>query len=147
MKNQDWTLLKMKTAMQNSKVRNTLLFIYVLAVLGFSASAKATMEKFPIVRNVSAATQTKTLVGEVALATDGRVYLVVSDNVVFEMRHHEEELSALNGQQVQITGYELMRRVGPVYQLSSFDPLSDDVTGQPNSTPVLVVLGISGITQ
>ena len=137
----------MRTAIHNTKVRNTLIVLYILAVLGFSASARAEMEHFPIVHGTTgSASQTKTLVGEVALAVDGRVYLVVNDEVFYEMRNHEQELTALNGQRVQVTGYELMHRVGPVYQLSSFNPLLDDKSEQ-TPAPVLVVLRISGLTE
>lgn len=132
----------MKTALANSKVRNALLALYILVILGFSASARAGMAAMPVMTG-SAATQMKTLVGEVAMTLEGQAYLVVSDDVFFELKSHED-LSVFNGVKVQIQGYELLHKVGPVYQLASWDPLSNDANEQA-SAPVLVVLQINAL--
>ncbi|MBX2995657.1 MAG: hypothetical protein KF681_12570 [Bdellovibrionaceae bacterium] len=133
----------MKLALENSKVRNALILIYVLIVLGFSASARAEMSNFPIHKGVGAAVQMKTFVGEVAVTAEGQTYLIVSNELFYELQSNED-LSVFNGQQVQVQGYELMHKSGPVYQLYSMDPLSEEGASQV-SAPVLVVLQISGL--
>lgn len=136
----------MMSMIQNSKVRNTLIVLYILAVLGFSASARAEMEVFPVLQNAPVAAQMKTLVGEVAVTVDGRAFLVVSDEVFYEMRSSQEDLTVYNGERIQVRGYELMHKVGPVYQLSAFNPLLDEKVEQ-LPAPVLVVLQISGFVE
>lgn len=131
-----------KTAMQNSKIRNTLLLIYVLAVLVFSASVRAAEVTIdPVLNRSSIAMQMKNLEGEIAVNQDGQAFLVVSDQVFYELRTQSQDLTAFNGQRVQVQGYEIVHKVGPVYTTFSLVPLTDD-----NSTtlaaPVLVVLQI-----
>ena len=136
----------MRSAVQNSRVRNTLLLVYILIVLGISASARANQTIMPIIRQNGSAQQLKTLVGEVAVATDGRTYLLVSDNVFYEMRQSNEDLTVFNGQRVQVQGYELMYKAGPVYQTASFDPLIDEGRHE-LAAPVLVVFNIRELAQ
>ena len=137
----------MKTAVKNSRVRNILLLAYVLIVLGISASARANQTIMPVYgQQNGSAQELKTVVGEVAVGTDSRVYLIVSDNVFYELRQSNEDLSVFNGERVQVQGYELMYKAGPVYQLSSFDPLIDDDRKELTSS-VLIVLKIRGLGQ
>lgn len=149
--NVKWTgvMNMMKVAMENTKVRNVLLLLYVLAILGFSASARAdvSFSFFPVMKTSNITAQAKTLVGEVAMTFDGRVYLVVSDEVFYELRHESEDLSSFNGLRVQVEGYELMHRVGPVFQLASFGPLLNEEEAESIPAPVLVVLQISEISE
>ncbi len=140
----------MMAAMGNSKVRNVLIAIYILAVLGFSASARANIDVYPAFPNMKSAAQApqvKTLVGEVAVAVDGRVYLVVSEDVVYELHNTTQDLASFNGQRVQVQGYEYMYKVGPVYQVMSFSSLLSESSEEKVSAPVLVVLQISELAQ
>lgn len=133
-----------KTAMQNSKIRNALLLIYVLTVLVFSASVRADeLRILPVVNKDSVAVQMKTLEGEVVVDTDGQVFLMLPNDVFFyELRSQSQDLTAFNGQRVKVQGYEIVHKVGPVRTtFSSLVPLTDDE----NTTlpaPVLVVLQI-----
>ncbi|MFN7729041.1 MAG: hypothetical protein ACK5P7_07790 [Bdellovibrio sp.] len=131
----------MKRAIENSKIRNALILVYVLIVLGFSASARADQSIFPIHGAGAAAAQLKSLVGEVAVTVEGQVYLIVSDEVFYELRS-SEDLTVFNGQKVQVQGFELMYKVGPVYKTFLMDPLSEEKVDQ-NPALVLVVLQIS----
>lgn len=132
----------MKTAMQNSKVRNTLLLIYVLAVLVFSASVRASEITIdPVLNRSSIATQMKTLNGEVVLSAEGQAFLVVSDEVFYELRTQSQDLTAFNGLRVQVQGYEIVHKVGPVQTTFSLVPLTDE-DDSTLAAPVLVVLQI-----
>ena len=132
----------MKQAIQSSMFKKTLLVIYVLAVLGLSASARAEMEAMPVVGQIPTSVKVQTIVGKVAQSTDGRFYLFVQEKMSFELRGHEVDLKSIVGLNVQLRGYEYLHRVEPVVQLASFNPLLDGPAELP--PPVFVVLQISG---
>lgn len=133
----------MKSKNPLALVRNVLITLYILVVLGFSATARAENTTFPIFIDRSGI-EAQAYVGEIALTVDGQVFLVVSENKYFELMSNAD-LSDFNGMKVQIDGIELKHKVGPVLQLQTVDPLPN--RRQEKVAPVLVVLGISELTQ
>lgn len=124
------TIIKTKA----SWIKNALIALYVILVLGFAATAKAQMSVMPIFPEPETV-QTQTHAGEIAMTVDGRFYLIVSDSVYFELLSNID-LSEYADAYVEVVGVELQHKVGPVYEL----------TGKPESAPALVVLGISEVT-
>ena len=136
----------MNKLMKNTNlVRNALVTVYVLLVLGFSATAKAQMTIMPVQSDTQQHIQIESYVGQVAMTVDGDFYLVVSEDLVFQLESNLD-LTEYNGLMVSVDGYEVKHKVKPVVELASLDPLS----GSRNETtvaPLLVVFGISEITQ
>lgn len=126
-----------------SKVRNILLTIYVLVILGISATARADVNIFPVFDNGNA--EMMVYSGEVALDVEGRTYLITADEHVFELAS-VEDLSSYNGAQVEVEGFILRHKVGPVLELMSRDPLSMDEQNH-KVAPVLIVNDISKVTE
>ncbi len=129
-------------------IRNTLITIYIFAVLGISATSRAAVEILPIFAGPSAVqTQpyTQPYVGQVVMTVERDFYLVVSDDEVYLLQSNMD-LSPYNGQTLTIDGFELNKhKTGPAVQTLSLDPLP----GIEKSTkigPVLVVFGISGLS-
>jgi hypothetical protein len=126
----------MNMAKNKNFIRNALITIYILVVLGISATAKAQAE---IPANVSS----RLFTGELAMSTDSRFFLVVSDKEYYELQT-SADLSALNGEMVLVEGIEPKRQIQPVTKLASFDPL-DEAQNKP--APTLIVLGIRELTK
>ncbi len=128
------------STLKNNKVKAGLVILYILAVLGISASAKAQMSNFPIpgVQGV----KSQVFKGEVAMTLDGAVYLIVSDKQYYELSSDSIDLSQFNDSQVLVRGFEYFSKVGPVLTLESFDPISDTEVVH-KAAPLLVVIGIS----
>ena len=126
-----------------SFLRNALITVYILIVLGLSATARAEMTVLPIFTGHEQV-QTKVYTGEIAMTVDGNFYLIVSDDEYYELKANID-LNDYNGQTVQVNGYELKRKVGPVLQMASLDPLPES-TELPGA-PVLVVFGISDVVR
>ena len=131
---------KSKSTSAGTVIRNTLIALYVLVMLGISATARAEMRIFPIVTGHEA-TLAHSYVGDVVLTTDGRFYLIVTNEEFYELKSNVD-LQDYNGMKVQILAVELMHKVGPVFETASLDPLqAAEVEGA--DAPVLVVFGIS----
>src|SRR5688572_24565644 len=115
----------MKAAMQNSKIRNAVLLIYVLGVLLFSAAARAGELTLNPIMNNPATVQMREVVGQITISTEGDAFLVVSDTDFYQLHAQDYDLTAYNGHEVVVKGYELVQKVGPVYELASLDPLRE----------------------
>ena len=136
----------MNKLMKNTTlVRNALITIYVLVVLGFSATAKAQMTIMPVNFDSHQQIQITSFVGQVAMTIDGDFYLVVSDNKAYELKSNLD-LSEYNGLMVSVDGYEVKHKVKPVVELASLDPLPRS-RNEATVAPLLVVFGISEITE
>lgn len=135
---------KVFSALENVRIRNTLIILYILAVLGFSASARAEFSLSNLQANPAAAQKTKQLVGKIAVTLENEVFLFISDEVAFQLKA-EGDLTAFNGMDVLVVGHELMQKVGPVYQLASFNPLENDE--QVLQAPLFYVLDIRELAE
>lgn len=125
-------------------IRNTLITLYVLIMLGISATARAEMRIFPIFPGHNQV-EARSYVGDVAMSADGRFYLIVTDVEVYELRSNVD-LQDYNGMIVEVLGSELKHKVGPVVETASLDPLQAvEIEGV--DAPVLVVFGISEIAE
>ncbi len=124
-------------------LRNALITIYILIVLGISATSKAAMTIDPIF-TTHAQVQTQNFVGELAMSADQKFYLVVSNDEYYELQANIDLIDYV-GQLVQVEGYELKHKVGPVVLTASLDPLpeSNHISG----APVLIVFGISEVVK
>ncbi len=123
-------------------LRNALITLYVLIVLGFSATAKAQMKIMPI-SNTPVQVQIQSFVGQVAMTLEGQFYLIVTEDKVFELKSNID-LSDFNGLMVSVDGYEVKHKVGPVVELASLDPLPRN--NEATVAPLLVVFGISEVS-
>lgn len=123
-------------------LRNSLITIYVLIVLAFSATAKAQMKIMPI-SNTPVQVQIQSYVGQLAMTLEGQFYLIVSEDKVFELQSNID-LSDFNGMIVSVDGYEVKHKVGPVAELASLDPLPRN--NEATVAPLLVVFGISEVS-
>jgi hypothetical protein len=136
----------MNKLMENTNlIRNALITVYVLVVLGFSATAKAQMSILPVFPNTNQHVQIQSYVGQVAMTTEGDFYLVVTEDTVFQLQSNLD-LSQFNGSMVSVDGYEIKHKVKPVVELASLDPLSGS-RDEATVAPLLVVFGISEISQ
>lgn len=126
-------------------VRNTLVTLYVLIVLGISATAKAQVTIMPILDKGHAEIQIQNYVGQVVMTIDNQFYLVVSDTQVYELKSNVD-LSDFNGLTVSVDGYEIKHKVKPVVELASLDPLPGNLN-ETTVAPLLIVFGISEISQ
>lgn len=136
----------MQTFLKNTKVRFALVLTYILLVLGYSVASRAeSAENFIFINNTAA--QERNVVGEVAVTLDGQAFLIVSDELAFELQA-DEDLTAFNGQRVLVNGYELLHKIGPVHQLASFHKFLDDAAGDDSRpAPVLVVVQINELAE
>lgn len=130
-----------KILAQKNFIRNALITIYILAVLGFSATAKAAMDINPIFTDHKQV-QTKDYAGVVAMTASQDFYLIVSNEEVYRLEANVD-LFDLNGQQVIIEGYELKHSKDSA-GAHSLDPLPGNQS-EARVLPVLVVFGISGV--
>jgi hypothetical protein len=126
---------------EKSFIRNALITIYILAVLGFSATARAQMTINPIFSDYKPV-PTQTYVGEVAMTPNQDFYLVVSETEVYRLATNVD-MQQFHGQLVEIEAYELEHKTGPVSNLS-MDPLPGNESPTA-AVPVLVVFGISEV--
>lgn len=127
---------------QKNLIQNTLITVYILVVLGISATARAEMDILPIfTQHESVAT--KDFVGEVAMTPNREFFLIVSENEVYKLESNVD-LFDYNGQKVSVEGYELKHATGPVANTWSLDPLPGN-ENKAEADHVLVVFGISGV--
>lgn len=121
--------------LKQPRVRRLLLGLYVLVILGLSATVRAS--QFPLMDADSAvrlrilpvdstrSMGVREFVGQV-FSEDKRIFLQVGDEV-YELRSlRDGDLQPLNGRTVQIFGYEYKHRSGPVYQTASLNPLQSE---------------------
>lgn len=132
-----------KLLKQKNFIRNALITIYVLVVLGFSATAKADMSIYPIFNNPEQG-KVETFAGYVEMSVDGVFFLVVSNEEFYELKSNVDLIDYV-GKDVQVLGFELKHKVGPVMQTASLDPLQEGI--QLPGAPVLVVFGISEVVR
>jgi len=123
-------------------IRNILITIYILVILGISATVRADYRILPVTGDEAQATQLYK--GEVAVTIEGTAYLVMSDDQVFELKS-QEDVTSFNGQLVLIKGFENKYKIQPIEMLDT-DPLLDDQHSQ-KAIPVLTVLKITEITE
>lgn len=132
----------MTTILSNKNfLRNALITIYILVVLGISATAKAEMSINPVF-DKREPIQTKTYVGQVIMADDSHFYLTVSRSKSYELLTNID-LAEYANQTVEINGYELKQKVSPVSGTASLDPLPEG--NELPGAPLLVVFGISDV--
>lgn len=129
-------LLKLK----QRRVRNVLIGLYVLFILGLSATVKAT-EVHILPTPESQRVQIAMIQGTAFQSIDGKMFLQTADMNVFELRAEGLDLNRFDGSAVLVTGYEYKHRVGPVLQTSSFNPLQND-DSQLAQAPVVLVFSI-----
>lgn len=127
---------------QKKYVRNSLITLYVLLVLGISATARAQAGVLPIFTG-DEQVQTQVYQGQVVLAISGQVFLVVSNKEFYELQSNVD-LSDYYGANVVVEAYEVKHKVGPVFETASLDPLQGDEI-EPAAAPVLIVFGISEV--
>jgi hypothetical protein len=120
-----------------STVRNILIGIYVLCVLGLSATARADQQYMPV--KPSDKWKVAEYRGTAALTTDGKSYLIVSENEAY-LLNSNKDLSQYNGLLVRVVGLGANVEAGK-QQEESLVPLTEDEI-QPEK-PVLNVLEIS----
>lgn len=131
----------LKNGLKQRKVRNTLIGLYVLLIIGLSASARATeMRIFPQPPQASAANQLQSFVGEMIVSVDGQTYLMTED-ATYELRSNHD-LTAYNGQSVEVIGFEIKHKVGPVYEFQMANPLQAVEERMPVA-PVVIVYNVS----
>ena len=126
----------------NTSIRNILIGIYVLVVLGISAAAKADYKILPYPTHQQAVKY----VGTIAQTVDGDFYLIIdAENEMYFQVYGNIDFAQFNGQQVKVIGIEsVMRQVGPVLSVASYDPLNEEVD-ESVVAPKLHVLSINGI--
>jgi hypothetical protein len=127
---------------EKNMIRNALITLYILIVLGISATAKAQMTVNPVFGE-RPTLQTETFVGEVAMTVDQEFYLVVSPTEFYKLEANID-LFDYNGEKVAVEAYKIMHLNGPVLGASSVDPLPGR-SEQAAAAPVLVVFEISGV--
>jgi hypothetical protein len=133
-----------KILAQKNFIRNALITIYILVVLGISATAHAQRTIYPIFTGHSQI-QSQSYVGEIAMTVDHDFYLVVSEQEVYQLQSNVD-LVDYNGRKVDVEGLELNKhKTGPVVETLSLDPLPGNERPSVNA-PVLVVFGISELT-
>ncbi len=126
-----------------SFLRNALITAYILIVLGLSATARAQMSINPVFGEREQI-RTKVYTGEIVSADDAHFYLVVSRSESYELLANID-LADYADQTVQIDGYELKHKVGPVLKTASLDPLPEG--NKLPGAPMLVVFGISELAK
>jgi hypothetical protein len=130
-----------------TKVKTTtwkLVFIvYILSVLAFSFSVRANeLTWMPSENSARLQKDLKVFSGEVVVDLEGNIFLVTTNDEVFELVSENLDLSELNGVFVQVAGFEPRYDVGPVYRTQALLPLLDEPSAQPLSARVLVVVSV-----
>ena len=112
-------------------VQKILIGLYVLVVLGISATVRAETNQ-----------NLRTYKGEVVVTLDEKVYLVNANKThAVQLRSSSQDLKEFNGMNVELIGEELKHMVGPVVTISSMDPLQMDEARTP-AVPVVLVFEI-----
>lgn len=124
-------------------IRNALILIYILAVLGFSAAARASILPDQINYDSqieNAISQVSELVGQVGVIPDSNTYVLNVDGRIITLMS-DIDLSQFVGLNVMISGIELEQRTSPGQKFGSVDPLPGFEFGR----SMLFVLGISEV--
>ena len=127
---------------QANLIRNSLITIYILIVLGISATARANVGINPIFTDYKPV-ETQTYVGEVAMTPNRDFYLVVSETQVYQLKSNVD-LFDFNGLTVAVEAHELKHSIGPVDDSFALDPLPSNEK-RAEAAPVLVIFGISEV--
>jgi hypothetical protein len=128
--------------MSLATVRNILLGIYVILILGISAVAKAEIRILPW---TPAEQNAKKYEGYVAQSVDGKYYLIIDEEneFYFELKGNID-FAKYVGWLVKVLGFEAnQHKVGPVHSLQYIDLV--DEGNEPVVAPILKVLSINGI--
>lgn len=120
-------LTKLMTFKQ-PRIQKLLIGLYVLVILGFTATVRAESQ---VVDNYR---------GQVVMTVDQRFFLVNEEQTQAVELRSTEDLSGFNGYIVNVIGTELKHKVGPA-ELLSTDPLQMDEE-QFAAVPVVLVLDI-----
>lgn len=126
-------------------VRNILIGLYILVILGISASARADVQIYPVVDRIQKS-QIHQFSGELTMTLDGSAYLIVSEKEFYELASSEIDFDQFNGSKVTVEGFEFKHKSGPVFTPFSMDPLDGELSVK-RVAPVLVVFGISEIAE
>lgn len=118
-----------------------LIVAYVLMVLGFSVTSRADVSILPFPHQNNS--RVVSLEGQVVATLDATYYLIVSEEIFFEITSNDIDLEQFNGLKVKVQAFESFKRVGPVLSLQTIDPLHGQIEKKP--APLLIVLGISEI--
>ncbi|MGZ5280250.1 MAG: hypothetical protein ACXWC9_09920 [Pseudobdellovibrionaceae bacterium] len=132
----------LKLLSEKNIIRNALITIYILVVLGISATAKAEMTINPIFTEYQTS-QSEMFVGEVAMTIDQEFYLILSETEFYKLESNVD-LFDYNGQKVEVEAVKIMHLNGPAIGASSVDPLPGR-SETAVAAPVLVVFQISGV--
>ena len=127
-------------------LKNILIGIYVIIVLGFSAFAKADYRILPV--PPSQQQHVNKYIGYVTQSVEGKFYLVIDEEneIAYELVG-QMDFSQFNGWTVKVLGFEnSMHKVGPVLSTQSFDPLIKDDKEETVAIPLLFVTSINGIS-
>lgn len=113
------------------------IIIYILFVLGVCVKTQAQNSILPILNDDSKKTASVIYEGEVVIDVDQTAYLVVSDNLYFELKSNVT-LVDYNGRHVLVEGVELMHKLQPIEATTSaFNKIAS----------VLIVLNIHELTE
>ena len=125
----------------STTVRNALIALYVLIVLGFSASAKADQDETSYEEDTEISVPV--FAGQVAMTSQGKFMLVVSETEIYELRS-KADLGQFLGQNVLVKGFDIMYQVKPAADdMGHSDPLLNFPSPQQKVCPVLIVYEIS----
>lgn len=134
-------MMSLKNGLGQKRVRNVLIGLYVLLIIGLSASARAEVQ---ILQQVSLglhqSTELQSFVGEVVRSDAGYLYLV-TENATYELQS-TQNLASFEGQLVEVTGMEIKYKNVPAYQLVSVTPLQTEDDRLP-AVPVVIVYDVS----
>lgn len=132
--------------LNNKKIRNSLIVIYILTVLGFSVASKADMKIAPFPGLKSS--QVHNFVGDVVSTLDGEYYLIVSDHVFYRLSAKNIDFQSFDGLRVIVTSLDYNRKIGPIVHLQSIDLEKDGHTNSFSETaPELFVIKISELVE
>lgn len=128
---------------QSKSIKRLLIATYILVVLGISAAAKADVSALPVFGNGQF--HASSLVGQLIYSTEGAPYLFLNEDTAILLKSRLD-LTPYHGQVIEVVGIDLKNNGGPVYEVSSQDPLQrrqDSGTG----TSVFFVFKVKEVSQ
>lgn len=131
-------------------IRNTLIAFYILAVLAFSAVARAGVfqnnaQDFGPAEVDLQNYNYKTHVGEVVALADGTLVLALEDQQNFFVLKSQVDLTPFVGSKVMMSGIELEHQLAPNIGYEIVDPLPG--FDSESKSVIFFVFGIKEITQ
>lgn len=131
-------------------IRNALIAFYILAVLAFSAVARAGVlpnnaQDFGSSEADLQNYNYKTHVGEVVALADGSLVLAMDDQQSFLVLKSQMDLTPFVGFKVMMSGIELEHHLAPNFGYETVDPLPSFDSG--SKSVIFFVFGIKEITQ